>query len=185
MGSTWHSRARLDLEGHRETETLAYLRGQIALASHLALSELAKIISGKTASQTSVGTPYRVIEAGCRASQLASFNEGSEMFRFSHMGYKAVVQQQTERVSPCAKYLCLAVARSAQRLGLPRWRLLYLIEKGVIPGPSRTLPGRRLFSEQDVKNAQDVLKQHQTAGSDSSRTRPRNEVPMANIQLRR
>lgn len=41
----------------------------------------------------------------------------------------------------------------AQRLGLPRWRLLYLIESGRLPGPNCRIPGRRLFSEEDVQNA--------------------------------
>ncbi len=36
------------------------------------------------------------------------------------------------------------------RVGLPRWRLLYLIERGALPGPSQSVPGRRLFTEADV-----------------------------------
>ena len=40
-----------------------------------------------------------------------------------------------------------AVARELQ---LPRWQLLYLIERGDLPGPSFEVPGRKLFTEQDV-----------------------------------
>jgi DNA-binding transcriptional MerR regulator len=38
----------------------------------------------------------------------------------------------------------------AAHLGIPRWRLAYLIERGDVPGPSLQVPGRRLFSEKDV-----------------------------------
>jgi DNA-binding transcriptional MerR regulator len=38
----------------------------------------------------------------------------------------------------------------AAQLGLPRWQLAYLIEHGDVPGPSLQVPGRRLFSAQDV-----------------------------------
>ena len=38
----------------------------------------------------------------------------------------------------------------AQQVGIPRWRLAYLIERGDVPGPSFQVPGRRLFSEKDV-----------------------------------
>jgi len=38
----------------------------------------------------------------------------------------------------------------AQQVGIPRWRLAYLIERGNVPGPSLQVPGRRLFSEKDV-----------------------------------
>jgi hypothetical protein len=39
----------------------------------------------------------------------------------------------------------------AARLGIPRWRLAYLIDRGDLPGPSLQVPGRRLFSEEDVR----------------------------------
>jgi len=35
--------------------------------------------------------------------------------------------------------------------GLERWRLLYLIERGDLPGPSYHVPGRRLFTDEDVQ----------------------------------
>jgi DNA-binding transcriptional MerR regulator len=38
----------------------------------------------------------------------------------------------------------------AQQLGIPRWKLLYLIEKGDLPRPSQTIAGRRLFTQDDV-----------------------------------
>jgi DNA-binding transcriptional MerR regulator len=38
----------------------------------------------------------------------------------------------------------------ARQLGIARWRLAYLIERGYFPGPSLQVPGRRLFSEEDV-----------------------------------
>lgn len=36
------------------------------------------------------------------------------------------------------------------RAGVPRWWLLYQLEKGAIPGPSYRVPGRRLYTEDDV-----------------------------------
>jgi DNA-binding transcriptional MerR regulator len=39
----------------------------------------------------------------------------------------------------------------AAELGMPRWRLAYLIERGDVPGPSVQVPGRRLFTESDVE----------------------------------
>ena len=40
----------------------------------------------------------------------------------------------------------------AAEIEAPRWQLLYLIEKGVLPGPSYAVPGRRLFTARDVEN---------------------------------
>jgi DNA-binding transcriptional MerR regulator len=38
----------------------------------------------------------------------------------------------------------------AETLGVPRWRLAYLIERGIVPDASVRVPGRRLFSDEDV-----------------------------------
>jgi hypothetical protein len=40
----------------------------------------------------------------------------------------------------------------AAGLGMPRWQLAYLIERGEVPGPSLVVPGRRLFTDADVEN---------------------------------
>jgi hypothetical protein len=45
----------------------------------------------------------------------------------------------------------------AHRLQMERWRLLYLIERGDLPGPSYSVPGRRLFTDEDVARLVDVL----------------------------
>jgi hypothetical protein len=45
----------------------------------------------------------------------------------------------------------------AERVGIPRWRLAYLIERGDVPGPSLQIPGRRLFSEEDVDHIRAAL----------------------------
>ena len=45
----------------------------------------------------------------------------------------------------------------AERVGIPRWRLAYLIERGDVPGPSLQVPGRRLFSEEDVDRIRAAL----------------------------
>ena len=45
----------------------------------------------------------------------------------------------------------------AAKLTIPRWRLLYLIEKGKLPGPSYEVPGRRLFAPEDVARIRRAL----------------------------
>jgi DNA-binding transcriptional MerR regulator len=56
-------------------------------------------------------------------------------------------------VSPC--YSTLGIV--AERLSVPRWKLAYLIERGDVPGPSLQVPGRRLFSDQDVTRICEAL----------------------------
>jgi hypothetical protein len=56
--------------------------------------------------------------------------------------------------------------RVAAELGIPRWRLAYLIERGDVPGPSLQVPGRRLFTDQDVASIRRAL-----AGRAATRTR--------------
>jgi hypothetical protein len=57
----------------------------------------------------------------------------------------------------------------AAQVGVPRWRLLYLIDKGEVPGPSLQVPGRRLFTADDVQRIADALAKRRPAGG---------EVPM-------
>ena len=46
----------------------------------------------------------------------------------------------------------------ARLLGIKRPRLQYLIERGYVPGPSQMVPGRWLFSDEDVEALQKALK---------------------------
>jgi hypothetical protein len=46
----------------------------------------------------------------------------------------------------------------AAELGIPRWRFLYRIEKGNLPGPTYAVPGRRLFTTDDVELIRAALK---------------------------
>ena len=45
----------------------------------------------------------------------------------------------------------------AARLGLPRWKLAYYIERGDVPGPSVLVTGRRLFTEEDISRIKAAL----------------------------
>lgn len=45
----------------------------------------------------------------------------------------------------------------AARINLPRWQLQYLIERGAVPGPSVQVPGRRLFSIDDVRKIAEAM----------------------------
>jgi hypothetical protein len=40
---------------------------------------------------------------------------------------------------------------------MARQRLLYRIERGDLPGPSYEVPGRRLFTEEDVQRIAAIL----------------------------
>jgi DNA-binding transcriptional MerR regulator len=58
----------------------------------------------------------------------------------------------------------------AAQLGIPRWRLAYLIERGDVPGPSLQVAGRRLFSDPDVERIREALARRSagsTAGGDA------------------
>ncbi len=44
----------------------------------------------------------------------------------------------------------LTTGQVADELGILRWKLAYLIERGGVSGPSVTVPGRRLFTGHDV-----------------------------------
>jgi len=43
------------------------------------------------------------------------------------------------------------------RLRIARWRLLYLIERELLPRPSFQVPGRRLFTDDDVRRMETIL----------------------------
>jgi DNA-binding transcriptional MerR regulator len=50
----------------------------------------------------------------------------------------------------------------ATEVGIPRWRLAYFIERGDVPGPSAQVPGRRLFSDEDVARIRRALAERST-----------------------
>ena len=45
----------------------------------------------------------------------------------------------------------------AVQIGIPRSHLLYLIERGDLPGPSVQVPGRRLYTAADVARIAQAL----------------------------
>ncbi len=57
----------------------------------------------------------------------------------------------------------------AAELGVPRWRLAYLIDRGDLPGPSVQVPGRRLFSPEDVERLRLALSRHRPRRASASR----------------
>jgi DNA-binding transcriptional MerR regulator len=56
-----------------------------------------------------------------------------------------------------ATTLYSTIGAVAERLTVPRWKLAYLIDRGDVPGPSLQVPGRRLFSEDDVGQIRQAL----------------------------
>jgi DNA-binding transcriptional MerR regulator len=67
----------------------------------------------------------------------------------------------------------------ATRLGVQRWWLAYLIERGDVPGPSLQVPGRRLFSEADVEQIQQALVKRPRIQPTSKASTPRHEMGIA------
>jgi hypothetical protein len=45
----------------------------------------------------------------------------------------------------------------AAEVAMPRWQLQYQIETKQLPGPSCTVPGRRLFTADDIRNIKAAL----------------------------
>lgn len=45
----------------------------------------------------------------------------------------------------------------AAELGLTRWKLAYFVERGIVTGPTATVPGRRLFTAADVSEIRKQL----------------------------
>jgi hypothetical protein len=50
------------------------------------------------------------------------------------------------------------IGQVAVQVGEAPWRLAYLIARGDLPGPSITVPGRRLFSNHDIELIRDALR---------------------------
>jgi hypothetical protein len=51
----------------------------------------------------------------------------------------------------------LGTGAAACRLHLTRTRLLYLLDKGLVPEPVHQIPGRRLFGNDDIERILAVL----------------------------
>jgi DNA-binding transcriptional MerR regulator len=58
-----------------------------------------------------------------------------------------------------------SIGTVAAELGIPRWRLAYLIERGDVPGPSLQVPGRRLFTDADVEKIRLALASRESLSS--------------------
>jgi DNA-binding transcriptional MerR regulator len=58
-------------------------------------------------------------------------------------------------------------SEAARQLGLPRWKLQYLIDRGDLPKASQVVAGRWLFTEEDVLHLREVL-----ASGSSRKLRP-------------
>lgn len=52
-----------------------------------------------------------------------------------------------------------SIGEVARQLGVPRWRLAYLIERGALSGPTHEVPGRRLFSDEGINRLREELRQ--------------------------
>jgi hypothetical protein len=50
-----------------------------------------------------------------------------------------------------------STGQAARLLGLPRWKLIYLIDRGDLPEPSVELPGRRVYTPADIDALREAL----------------------------
>lgn len=51
----------------------------------------------------------------------------------------------------------MSIGDVGRMLGIDRWRLAYLLERGKLPAPSVEVPGRRLFSDEDVRKIREAI----------------------------
>ena len=59
-----------------------------------------------------------------------------------------------------AHYNLVTTGVVAEHVGIPRSRLVYLLESQQVPGPSHQVPGRRLFTKQDVTDIERTLREN-------------------------
>jgi hypothetical protein len=57
----------------------------------------------------------------------------------------------------------------AQQVELHGWLLAYLIVRGCVSGPSLQVPGRRLFSEEDINRIRAVLNEGRDISNQGTR----------------
>jgi DNA-binding transcriptional MerR regulator len=81
-----------------------------------------------------------------------------------------VVAQQSEEPEMSESWK--SIGEVASTLQIPRWRLAYLIDRGALPTPSGRIPGRRLFSREDIANIRCALET-------TDRKRPDREIGMS------
>ena len=72
---------------------------------------------------------------------------------------------------------CYSTGQFAERIGEPRWWVLYLLEKSLLPGPSLQVPGGPLFTEDDVENILAVLEQYPERRSKNGLAFPKARQP--------
>ena len=66
----------------------------------------------------------------------------------------------------------LTIGEVAAELGLPRWRLAYFVERGVVSGPTVEVPGRRLFTSEQVEVIREQLAARQRLSRPTGKTTP-------------
>lgn len=57
----------------------------------------------------------------------------------------------------------------ARHAGVPRWKLMYLIERGELPAPNSVVPGRRLFTAAEVETICELVKKRSEARTSKNR----------------
>jgi hypothetical protein len=82
--------------------------------------------------------------------------------RFAFPLLIADVHDQQQEEGPMTKTY-YSSGQVAAQVGLPLWRLLYFIDRQLLPGPSLQIPGRRLFTAQDVTKIRLALEQRAAA----------------------
>jgi hypothetical protein len=78
---------------------------------------------------------------------------------------KVALLINTDEGKPMEKHH-FSTGEAARELGLPRWKLSYLVERGDVPAPSVALPGRWVFTQADIERIRQVLAER---GADEGR----------------
>lgn len=62
----------------------------------------------------------------------------------------------------------MTIGALAAELGVDRWRLAYLIERREVPDASLKVPGRRLFTPEDIGRVREALAARERQGAEGS-----------------
>lgn len=64
------------------------------------------------------------------------------------------------------------LGQAAALLGVPAWRLAYLVARGDVERPANQVPGRRLFTADEVKRIEKQLLAHRSGPKRDPRAAP-------------
>ncbi len=73
-----------------------------------------------------------------------------------------------------------SLREAARQLDLPTWKLAYLVDRGDVAPPSAQVPGRRLFTDDDICRIQQQLADRAAASRQDRSLDGRRDAPTSN-----